>query len=301
MPGTNWFIRLLKAKLGTSPPSSLFNKPPDHHNHHHDCHAESSSQAAQINIPPIPLDVFDSGNTYRSTVAYPRPFADHSTLPHTEPSLQVTVQSENGSSDVPSSLSAIVSSSQPPHKTKSRLKTIKSNIKKIGRRISSKHLITPIPTIPQRPQQAINSNNDPDDHPIIQVFREEQLGRNIFVLAIPIATGFMAYYNPVSMSLAARLAAVALSVGSAAIWNGILLRKACPKASNASELLGVALMLVAFFGYLGSHLPEAYLWLPVLCLVACLVPLCVAFCGCKENARENHGEHDIVPAALCRV
>ncbi|GMN74439.1 hypothetical protein TIFTF001_054414 [Ficus carica] len=59
-------------------------------------------------------------------------------------------------------------------------------------------------------------------------------------------------------------------------------------------------MLIAFFGYLGSHMPEGYLWLPVLCLVVCLSPLGVALFGCKEsNASENGGGHELVPAALC--
>ncbi|EXB44928.1 hypothetical protein L484_026516 [Morus notabilis] len=56
------------------------------------------------------------------------------------------------------------------------------------------------------------------------------------------------------------------------------------------------------FGYLGSSLPEGYLLLLVLCFVACLVPLGVAICGCKENyAGENGGDDDLVPAALCLV
>ncbi|EXB44933.1 hypothetical protein L484_026521 [Morus notabilis] len=299
--------RLLKSKLGT-PPSFLFNiirfpsfnKPPesDHHdNHNH--HTESSTTP----------DAVDASSG--SSVANPRTSEDPSTLPHTQSS-EISFQSDNGSSDVPSSAAIVdltqrIMSSSPSssqYKVKSRLNTIKSSIRKITSKKSSNYrtYINAIPTIPQAQENEIINTTANPHHPIVQVFREEQLGRNIFVMAVPIATGFMAYYNLGSLPLAGRLAAAALSVGSAAVFNGILLRKAFPKASNTLELLGVALILIAFFGYLGSSLPEGYLWLPVLCFVACLVPLGVAICGCKENyAGENGGDDDLVPAALCVV
>ncbi|GMN38914.1 hypothetical protein TIFTF001_008134 [Ficus carica] len=126
-----------------------------------------------------------------------------------------------------------------------------------------------------------NARNDAKDgdesNSIIQVLREEQLGRNIFLLSIPIASGFVTYYNPTAILLHGRLVMLVVTIGATSIWIGLLLRKVWPKVATTLELLGVGFMLVALFGYLALHLPGNFLWLPVLCLVLSLVPLGVAF------------------------
>ena len=56
--------------------------------------------------------------------------------------------------------------------------------------------------------------HDRKAHPIAQALQEEQQGRSTFLLAVPLAaTGFVVYYSPVSLPLAARLALMALAVG----------------------------------------------------------------------------------------
>ena len=126
-----------------------------------------------------------------------------------------------------------------------------------------------------------NAGNDAKDgdesNSIIQVLREEQLGRNIFLLCIPIASGFVTFYNPTAIRLHGRLVMLVVTIGATSIWIGLLLRKVWPRVATALELLGVGFMLVALFGYLALHLPGNFLWLPVLCLVLSLVPLGVAF------------------------
>ena len=210
------------------------------------------------------------------------------TSPPSQPSDQLSFNDsdENGSCNL----------SSLKHKVKSKI--IKPTIEKLSSRISPKkhRSSNPGQTTPPNISPTIAPPDVPS-HPIAQVFREEQLGRNVFLLAMPTATGFMLFYNPTgTVPLPGHLAVGALCVGSTAVWTGILMRKVWPRASGALELLGAALMLVPVFGFLGSRLPEGYLWLPALCLVVCLVPLGVALWSCRDTNADDNG--DRVPADM---
>lgn len=97
----------------------------------------------------------------------------------------------------------------------------------------------------------------------------------------------MVYYDPGSLPLPARLAAMILSIAFTALWNGILLRKTWKRVSNASELVGVSLTLLVFYGFFAYHLPEDLFWLPLVCWVLSIVPFGVAVCSREMGASEN--------------
>lgn len=123
-----------------------------------------------------------------------------------------------------------------------------------------------------------NQNQDKCVHPVTKILKEQELAKQILSLAIPMTMGLMAYYNPMAMTLATRLAFVLLSIGFAALWNGNLLHETYPGFSHKIELLGYACMLVAFYTLVAYFLKHTYLALvPIICLILSLVPLGMAF------------------------
>lgn len=128
-------------------------------------------------------------------------------------------------------------------------------------------------------------------HPVTKILREQELAKQILGLAIPMAMGLMAYYNPMAMTLATRVAFLLLSVGFAALWNGNLLHETYPGFSHKIELLGYACMLTAFYSLVAYYLRFTYLALvPVICLILSLVPLGMAFCN-RNFASANLGSN----------
>ncbi|KAJ0095241.1 hypothetical protein Patl1_16610 [Pistacia atlantica] len=147
------------------------------------------------------------------------------------------------------------------------------------------------PTIspPQLPTSPALMNQDPQQtlHPVILIFQKQELGRHFLVLTIPMIIALVSLFNPVHAPIVFRLTAIALSVGVAAIWNGILLRETCPRASKWIELFGVALVLLSFYGFVGCALPDKTLiWIPALCWLLNLLPFAIAYCS-RERVLEN--------------
>lgn len=123
-----------------------------------------------------------------------------------------------------------------------------------------------------------NQNQDYCVHPVMKILREQELAKQILGFAIPMTMGLMAYYNPMAMTLATRLAFVLLSIGFAALWNGNLLHETYPGFSHKIELLGYACMLTAFYTLVAYFLKHTYLaFVPIICLILSLVPLGMAF------------------------
>jgi hypothetical protein len=81
--------------------------------------------------------------------------------------------------------------------------------------------------------------------------------------------------------------AIALALGFVEIWNGILLRTTCNEASNIIELLGIAFMLLAFFGFIACFLPESLIWIPYLCWVLSLLPFVIALCSTGRATKDR--------------
>lgn len=124
----------------------------------------------------------------------------------------------------------------------------------------------------------LHQNQENCLHPVMKILREQELAKHILGLAIPMTMGLMAYYNPLAMTLATRLAFVLLSISFAALWNGNLLRETYPGFSHKIELLGYVCMLTAFYSLVAYFLKHTYLALfPVICLLLSLVPLGMAF------------------------
>ncbi|KAJ4846895.1 hypothetical protein Tsubulata_026220 [Turnera subulata] len=128
-------------------------------------------------------------------------------------------------------------------------------------------------------------------HPIIQTLREQELGRHVLVLAVPMTVGLFSVYNPVNAAFASRLTAIALSIGFACIFNGILLRRTCHQSSNVMELLGISFVLLAFFGFISLVLPDNLTWIPSLCWVSSLILFVVALCFRRSGTSTHHREH----------
>ncbi|KAI6676938.1 hypothetical protein NL676_037734, partial [Syzygium grande] len=102
-------------------------------------------------------------------------------------------------------------------------------------------------------------------HPIAILFRSQELGKAALGFAVPMTTGLLFNQHQGLTHLQASGIALALSVGFAATWNGILLRGICPRVANALEHFGVGSILVAFFGLVSSFLPPSLVWACWLC------------------------------------
>lgn len=126
--------------------------------------------------------------------------------------------------------------------------------------------------------QSNQSTSNQAFDPIIEILREQELRRHVLVLAIPMAVGLFSIYKLVTVPLALQLVAVALSLGFVGIWNGILLRRTCHEMSNVIELLGIAFMLLAFFGFIAFILPKKLIWIPLLSWVLSLVVFAITIC-----------------------
>lgn len=123
------------------------------------------------------------------------------------------------------------------------------------------------------------ANENQPFHRIIETLRQQELGRHVLILAAPLTIGLFSVDNLVNEPSALRVMAIALALGFVGIWNGILLRTTCNEASNMIELLGIAFMLLAFFGFIACFLPESLIWIPYLCWVLSLLPFVIALCS----------------------
>ncbi|KAJ7943267.1 hypothetical protein O6P43_032845 [Quillaja saponaria] len=140
-------------------------------------------------------------------------------------------------------------------------------------------------------QQEGEDEEEEHDHPIIRIIDEQELGKHIFVLAIPLMIGLMANKAD-SISVCMLLVLLGLSFGFAAILIGILLRKTYPKASVVILVTGIGLMLFAIFVFMGCFVPPRQIWVRGVlgvCWLSTLFPLSLvilrmAFPGKKKIA-----------------
>ncbi|EEF47662.1 conserved hypothetical protein [Ricinus communis] len=108
--------------------------------------------------------------------------------------------------------------------------------------------------------------------PITRVFQNKEMGRHILVLTVPMVTAFLTLYSRDPNSLVASLILLLLCLGFTATWNGIMLREMYPRASNATEQIGVTLIFLAFFALVACFLPPKLAWIPLLYLALCIFP-----------------------------
>jgi hypothetical protein len=135
-------------------------------------------------------------------------------------------------------------------------------------------------------QENLANENQPF-HLIIETLRQQELGRHVLILAVPMTIGLFSVDKLVNEPLALRVMAIALALGFVGIWNGILLRTTCNEASNIIELLGIAFMLLAFFGFIACFLPESLIWIPYLCWVLSLLPFVIALCSTGRATKDR--------------
>lgn len=103
-------------------------------------------------------------------------------------------------------------------------------------------------------------------HPIAVLFRSHELGKAVMGFAIPMTTGLLFNQHQGVTHLQASAIALTLSVGFTATWNGLLLRRTCPRVASALEHFGVGSIFLAFFGLVSYFLPLSLMWA---CWVCC--------------------------------
>ncbi|KAL3731566.1 hypothetical protein ACJRO7_028451 [Eucalyptus globulus] len=126
-------------------------------------------------------------------------------------------------------------------------------------------------------------------HPIAALFRSQELGKAVLGFTVPMITGllFNQHQDQGLTHLQASWIALALSVGFAATWNGMLQREVCPRVARTLEHFGVGSILVAFFGLVSSFLPPSLAWVCWLCCGLSCLPflLCLAPQAAVEEER----------------
>ncbi|KAA8532829.1 hypothetical protein F0562_033054 [Nyssa sinensis] len=124
-------------------------------------------------------------------------------------------------------------------------------------------------------------------HPIVTILKELELGKTMLTLAVPLTTGLIFFYHTESATLVIKLTVISLSVGCAAIWNGILFQETYPRTANVVQQLGISFVFLGLYGVVGSFLSIELIWIPGVCFGSCILPLVVsAFPG---NHRDEEG------------
>ncbi|KAA8529255.1 hypothetical protein F0562_033946 [Nyssa sinensis] len=98
------------------------------------------------------------------------------------------------------------------------------------------------------PSQQTSPVNQPQIlNPIVQLFRDREMGKTALGFVIPMTTFLLSVYSKESPPILMQLTLMSLCIGLAALWNGILLRETFPRVANAIEQLGAACILLAVF------------------------------------------------------
>ncbi|CAK9149253.1 unnamed protein product [Ilex paraguariensis] len=121
---------------------------------------------------------------------------------------------------------------------------------------------------------------------ILHNIREQELGKTVLGFVMPMTTTLLSVYTKDSLMLPIHLILLSLCIGMAALWNGMLLRDTYPKIASIIEQLGIACILFAFFGVVGSFLPPTIVWAVWLCYALTLFPLLLSHLPARENSSE---------------
>ncbi|EYU22592.1 hypothetical protein MIMGU_mgv1a024924mg [Erythranthe guttata] len=114
-------------------------------------------------------------------------------------------------------------------------------------------------------------------HPIIEMIRDQELGKSVFNLGAPITVALLITKGGgKSHTVLDYCVLTGLLAGCVAIWNGISFRATFPHAANVVEQLGIIMVLMSFNGLVGSALPVDLAWVPVLCGGLSVLPFVVA-------------------------
>nr|GMD22794.1 hypothetical protein CDL15_Pgr009501 [Ipomoea batatas] len=126
----------------------------------------------------------------------------------------------------------------------------------------------------------------PPENPIIAMTENQELGKAVIMLAVPMTTGLM-FLQPDTLSpAAARFTLVANAVGVTAIWNGILLRKMWPRVASLVEQAGMGSVFLGLHVLVANYLSPELRFFPVICWGFSVLPFVAAAIpagGCADQ------------------
>ncbi|CAK9149252.1 unnamed protein product [Ilex paraguariensis] len=127
---------------------------------------------------------------------------------------------------------------------------------------------------------------------ILHNIRDQELGKTVLGFVMPMTTGLLSVYTKDTLMLPIYLILLSLCIGTAALWNAMLLRHTFPgfpKIASIIEQLGTACILFAFFGVVGSFFPPTIVGAVWLCYALTLLPLLLSHLPTRENSSELIG------------
>ncbi|CAK9181617.1 unnamed protein product [Ilex paraguariensis] len=110
------------------------------------------------------------------------------------------------------------------------------------------------------PINTVNTNRTQKLNPVVQLLRDQELGKTVLGFVVPLTAVFLSAYAKDSHSSVRLLTVLPLCIGLTALWNGLLLRTTFHRFSIALEQIGAGCILFAFFGVMGSFLPPQVSW-----------------------------------------
>nr|GMD29545.1 uncharacterized protein LOC105119170 [Ipomoea batatas] len=136
----------------------------------------------------------------------------------------------------------------------------------------------------------------PPENPIIAMTENQELGKAVIMLAVPMTTGLM-FLQPETLSPAAtRLTLVANAVGATAIWNGILLRKTWPRAASFVEQAGMGSVFLGLHVLVANYLSPELRFFPVICWGFSVLPFVAAAIPAGAGAdQDGVNQDDVCP------
>lgn len=114
------------------------------------------------------------------------------------------------------------------------------------------------------------------DNPIISMMEKQELGKAVFLLAVPMTTGLVFFKSDTLSPTVVHFTLVANVAGSTAIWNGMLLRKTCSRIANVVEMAGVGSVFLGFHVLVGNHLPPELWLVPAISWFFSVLPFAMA-------------------------
>nr|GLL34111.1 hypothetical protein MIMGU_mgv1a024924mg [Ipomoea trifida] len=133
------------------------------------------------------------------------------------------------------------------------------------------------------------------EKPIIAAMEKQELGKAVFMLAVPMSTAIMFVKADTVSPAAVRFTLVANALGIAAIWNGILLRKRWPRIASFAEQAGMSSVFLGFHMLVANYLSPELRFFPAICLGFSVLPFVVS--AIPGGGKDHHGakQDDVCP------
>nr|GMD29542.1 hypothetical protein MIMGU_mgv1a024924mg [Ipomoea batatas] len=120
------------------------------------------------------------------------------------------------------------------------------------------------------------SGGEEEKSPIVEMMEKQELGKAVFMLAVPMSTGLVLLKSDALSPTAVHFTLVANVAGCTAIWNGLLLRKTCSRIATVVEQAGVGSVFLGFNVLVGNYLPPELRFVPFICWGFSVLPFVMA-------------------------